>query len=466
MRYLPPGWYHILMQLFIRPCLILPVVFLFCTSAVEARGGIDEYGTNQAVLLDAPLNHAPVAVDDTVYLKPGESVAFDVLANDSDSDGDLLVAGFGTSPALGTVSFDGINLTYTAGPKFRTNDSFTYILSDGKDGTSTATVTLRNRFLNGRGAFTPVLLADGQPAGTLRLNVTSTGAVSGSIQIGKSRSAIHGSFDFNGEFTQLVNLAGVIVAVTVLSDPISGRLAGTVKGTNVNFSFSNEAMLAGKAVGNAPVGRYTMMLPAPEAAVPRGTGWAAMLLGKNGSARFAGRLGDGAAFSASSRLRVDASLWLDVGGALFGTLTFENLPESDFHGSLKWKYLPAMHTEIAAAGARDAGVPYFRFSQTDALTADLRSVESAAINEAIGFGGKGKPFILNSSTGLSFSINRSTGLFTGKFPKETARRRSFSGVIFQKKNSGYGIYTESVPGGRGVWQIDQAATDSVTLVPR
>ncbi|OYW55987.1 MAG: hypothetical protein B7Y80_03425 [Hyphomicrobium sp. 32-62-53] len=67
----------------------------------------------------------------------------DVLANDNDSDGDMLTASLKTSAANGSVSknADG-TFTYTANAGFIGNDSFTYEASDGKGGTAIGTVNV------------------------------------------------------------------------------------------------------------------------------------------------------------------------------------------------------------------------------------------------------------------------------------------------------------------------------------
>ncbi len=95
---------------------------------------------------DAGLPVAPVAADDTAATVLGTAlvldVAADLLANDSDADGDpLSLAGF-TQPASGSVvdSGDG-TLTYTPAAGFIGSDSFTYTVSDGGL-TDTATVTI------------------------------------------------------------------------------------------------------------------------------------------------------------------------------------------------------------------------------------------------------------------------------------------------------------------------------------
>ena len=104
-------------------------------------GMADAYAAVSAAL--EPSNAAPVASDDSAATSEETPVTIDVLANDSDPDGDALTVESFTQGAGGSV---GINVddtvTYTPAPGFSGADSFTYTASDGNGGTDTATVTL------------------------------------------------------------------------------------------------------------------------------------------------------------------------------------------------------------------------------------------------------------------------------------------------------------------------------------
>ena len=88
------------------------------------------------------VNHPPVAAPDSAATTKGTAVFIDVLANDTDVDGDALTIISWTKGAHGSVKLvDGL-LRY--GPKeyFRGTDTFTYTISDGNGGTATAIVTV------------------------------------------------------------------------------------------------------------------------------------------------------------------------------------------------------------------------------------------------------------------------------------------------------------------------------------
>ncbi|MCK0129260.1 Ig-like domain-containing protein [Erythrobacter sp. F6033] len=87
-------------------------------------------------------NPPPVAVDDTASTTEDTSINIDVLANDSDPDGDTISV-VSASAANGTVTIlpDG-TIDYTPDANFNGTDTITYQISDGNGGTATATVTV------------------------------------------------------------------------------------------------------------------------------------------------------------------------------------------------------------------------------------------------------------------------------------------------------------------------------------
>ena len=98
--------------------------------------------------LTALPNGAPAAGSDTATTAEGAAVSIDVLANDSDPDGDALTLASVVQPVNGTAAIetDG-TVTYTPKAGFSGQDSFTYAVSDGtNESTATVTVTVRPPF--------------------------------------------------------------------------------------------------------------------------------------------------------------------------------------------------------------------------------------------------------------------------------------------------------------------------------
>ncbi|MDF3846208.1 tandem-95 repeat protein, partial [Pseudomonas citronellolis] len=88
------------------------------------------------------VNDVPVAKPDSASIQEDKPVTLNVLANDSDVDGDSLsVTSASASNGSVTINTDG-TLTYTPKANFSGSDSITYTISDGHGGTASSTVAL------------------------------------------------------------------------------------------------------------------------------------------------------------------------------------------------------------------------------------------------------------------------------------------------------------------------------------
>ncbi len=105
----------------------------------DGNGGAD---VGHVTINVTNVNDAPVARADTIATDENTAVTANVVANDTDADGDALTVQSFTQGAHGTVSFSGPSATFTPATNFSGEDAFTYTISDGKGGTSTATVTV------------------------------------------------------------------------------------------------------------------------------------------------------------------------------------------------------------------------------------------------------------------------------------------------------------------------------------
>jgi hypothetical protein len=90
-----------------------------------------------------PIPDNPVAQNDSATTNEDNSVIVNVLSNDSDGDGDLLVINSVTQGSSGTTAIiSGNRIMYVPNPNFNGADSFGYTISDGKGGSSSATVSV------------------------------------------------------------------------------------------------------------------------------------------------------------------------------------------------------------------------------------------------------------------------------------------------------------------------------------
>ena len=92
---------------------------------------------------------SPIANNDTVQTNEDQSITIDVLANDSDADGDFLFVSNFTPSSNGTLVDNGDGtITYTPNSNFNGKDSFSYTISDFQGASNTTTVDLTINSIN------------------------------------------------------------------------------------------------------------------------------------------------------------------------------------------------------------------------------------------------------------------------------------------------------------------------------
>jgi len=134
---------------------------LFRTRVTDS-GSPAQSATNAFLVTVIGVNEPPVAQDDEYDLGVGLSLnvpAPGVLANDLDSDGDLLSAVLVTSPTQGVVALStNGGFTYTPTNHFIGVDTFTYRAGDGQtnSGLATVSITVSNQF-----RITSIVLSNG-----------------------------------------------------------------------------------------------------------------------------------------------------------------------------------------------------------------------------------------------------------------------------------------------------------------
>ena len=126
------------------------------TTGVARVGTLTVAGRNVTITQDA----GPIANNDTATTDEDTPVNINVLANDSDSDGDTLNVVSVTQGANGTVSINpDKTVRYAPAANFFGSDSFTYTVNDGHGGTATATVNVTVNAVNDAPVFTINLLS-------------------------------------------------------------------------------------------------------------------------------------------------------------------------------------------------------------------------------------------------------------------------------------------------------------------
>ena len=213
----------------------------FTYTISDGQGGSDTATVNVTV---DPVNDPPVAVNDAATTDEDTSVTISVLANDSDPDGDALNLASVTQGANGSVTINqNGTVTYAPDANFNGADSFTYTVSDGNGGNTTATVDVTVGAVNDppvavndvattdedTSVTISVLANDSDPDGDA-LNLASvTQGANGSVTINQNGTVTYApDANFNGtdSFTYTISdgnggstTATVDVTVNPINDP-------------------------------------------------------------------------------------------------------------------------------------------------------------------------------------------------------------------------------------------------------
>ena len=232
-----------------------------------ANDGTADSAPATVTITVTPVNDAPVANADTASVVPNGSVTIDVLANDTDIDGDSLsvVAGDAVSTNGVTVINNGNGtFTYTDTNGTTGTDSYSYTLTDGTVsviGTVTVNIVANNPPVITQGASTTVIMVeDGSPtAFSLTLDATdaesdpltwsvTTPAANGSASATGSGTGVSVAYtpnaDFNGSDSFVVGVSDgtstTSITVNVTINPVNDApvISGTAPAATLNTAYS------------------------------------------------------------------------------------------------------------------------------------------------------------------------------------------------------------------------------------
>lgn len=173
----------------------------FTYTISDGKGGFANGAVSVTV---TSTNQAPTAVNDSQTAQKNTNLTFDPRGNDTDANGDPLTITAKSTPAHGSLSIvsSGSQLSYTPTTNYVGTDSFTYTISDGRGGTSTATVSM---FVNGA----PVATNDSKVAQkdialTFDPRTNDTDPNSDTLTIISRSTPAHGVLNIGGGGTSLI----------------------------------------------------------------------------------------------------------------------------------------------------------------------------------------------------------------------------------------------------------------------
>ncbi|WP_395684315.1 cadherin-like domain-containing protein [Dokdonella sp.] len=158
-------------------------------------------------------NHFPIAQADGASTPPGVAVTINVVANDTDADGDALSVSAVTPPAHGSAVASGGNIVYTPVAGFSGADAFAYTVSDGRGGSASANVAVS---VGGGPSNQPPVARDDSAATsfgqTVRINVLANdGDPDGDpLVIASVGAPAHGTASISGQSILYVPTPGYI----------------------------------------------------------------------------------------------------------------------------------------------------------------------------------------------------------------------------------------------------------------
>jgi hypothetical protein len=341
---------------------------------------------------------------------------------------------------------------------------------------SRASATLRiiseDPFTPGAGKYTALILptpfANGR-TGKLSIQTTANGHLTGRLQFGSDGFELKGVFEGDNSIVitkQRQGLPPLVISLALTPDGAS--VSGNVFDGATTTVFAGERNGFRKATDPAPqAGRYTLLLPGDDQNIgtgfPKGDGWATMVVGRDGTARVAGVLADGEAFSAGLALTHSGEAPLYAAlfkgrGSLAGRLQFALDPGvSDAAGMIHW-HRPRQGSGLYPLGfSLDSPIiasMYQRIEDgrflpqldaTDGVAAITfgEGNLSTDLTQFLKFDRRNlvSPLTPQNARFKEFSIRERSGIFSGVFKLPgSAREYRFRSVAFQIQGRAAGFF--------------------------
>ncbi|WP_147104490.1 cadherin-like domain-containing protein [Tateyamaria sp. syn59] len=228
-------------------------------TVIDGNGGED---TGEAVVSVGAVNDGPVAEDDTATTDEDTEVTIDVVANDTDADGDdLTVISAVVPPEQGSVEIVDNKVVFTPAENFNGDATITYTISDGNGGTDVGEVAVTVTPVNDApeavddAATTPFntevtvnLLANDTDVDGDTLRVTEATSADGSVRINTDGTLTFTPTDgFEGDavidYTITDDQGGfdtAQVVVTVEPNPLDGIVEGTDEGELIDETYEGD----------------------------------------------------------------------------------------------------------------------------------------------------------------------------------------------------------------------------------
>ncbi|MEO6035571.1 MAG: hypothetical protein ABIQ35_09980 [Verrucomicrobiota bacterium] len=327
------------------------------------------------------------------------------------------------------------------------------------------------------GTFQGLLQSDSpndESFGFMTLTLKSSGAFSMKFNLGVNKIGHHayaktGQFDQSGAYhfvgpdvTDTRYAIARFIDLQLDSVDSTSIIHGTVSdGTHSSVIELERVAVFGRENSPAQAGRYTFVFSNPDdTGLPHGFSMGTVVISSKGTISASGVSADGRAFHQAAALTVGgrwpvfAKLGGSIKGVLSGWMTFEDLAESDFSGSLIWlgpevpgpnnAFVPEFSGIVSAIGSRYVAHPGRVLQTSDAnnnvhLTLSEGGLE-VPIERDLTLSTANKFIFTDAMRADALTVKAATGLFTGKFLHSEGETDAFRGVILQKQNFGGGFF--------------------------
>jgi len=333
-----------------------------------------------------------------------------------------------------------------------------------------------NVFLSAAGAYSGLFAPTNGPreqtnSGFIEFNVTSTGSMSGKINLAGAPTPLGGKFNASGLLTNVTRRAGLPDLITVLQLDFGNDLAtGFVTDSNfISPLLANLNVFSAKTKATDFEGQYTVTIPGSTNAAegPFGTSVGTVKISPTGSVTFTGSLADGTIAIASSTIATNGvwplyvslykgkgSIWSWNFFATNGIVSSNQVPLTNTSAS--WiNGGNSSRTALYTSGFTNTNVVIYGSSYS--TTTSLANL----VGDPVLLSGGGLSDILTNgleitgavnSTNIVLTLAKPTGAVTGFFLNTaTGTKTKVTGVLLSDEDAIYGFFLG--PDASGAFQL-------------
>jgi uncharacterized repeat protein (TIGR02543 family) len=338
-----------------------------------------------------------------------------------------------------------------------------------------------NPFIPVMGTYNGLISSDSPDidhVGSFRAAVTSSGAFSAMLYLGKQVFSFAGKFTGDGNYSTTLRRSALSfdVRLHLHVDDDSDQLTGEISDGSTTATITSDRLTWNARSNPASPGRYTVLIPGGENAdEPQGAGYGTVMVTTSGSVVFTGRLSDGTPVSRATYMAKDNSwpmfAWTGAGNeSISGQIMIEDTPgTSDMDGVVNW-YRRQSRSVLYPNGFSVASSLVGSSFTPQPRGFNVLSLDGIEGNVSVAIGG-GDTDGETDFTGTLDTANRFTsddlgaqmkfrmtlsnanGMMSGSFlDPATGRFVPFFGVVFQKQNIAAGYWIGSSLSGYTVVQ--------------